>query len=159
MADPFAKFYNTGTWGTLILNVVSGAALLSAAAWFSYNLFSTRDAELPPRVVNSITVEPSILLAGKPFTAHINVTLNRLCPYEVRWSLIRAGDGVEIVRIIEPIKQPPAQIGTFELPASPRYVPASVAPGEYKYASEVVDLCPEGHTYTTVRKNADVIIR
>lgn len=159
--SPFSKFYNTtnGGWRTLVLNASSGLALLCAAGWFSYNLFSTRDAELPPRVVNSITVEPSILLAGKPFTARINVTLNRLCPYEVHWSLVRKPDGVEVVKIIEPIKQPPASLGAQDLPASLRYVPASVPPGEYKYVSEVLDICVDGHTYTTIRKGADVIIR
>lgn len=145
--------------GTLALNLVSGACLIAASAWFVSNLLASREAELPPRIVNSITVEPTILLAGKPFVAHINVTLNRLCPYEVRWSLVRVADGVEVVRIIEPVKPAPATLGTVELPATPRYVPASVAPGEYKYISEVVDLCPEGHTFTAPRKHADVIVR
>lgn len=158
MDDPFAKLYS-GTVGTLALNVVSGAALLCAASWFSYNLFSTREADVPPRIVNSITIEPSILLAGKPFTARINVTLNKLCPYEVRWSLVRVADGLEVVRIIEPIKQPPAETGKQDLPPVQRYVPSSVAPGEYKYVSEVADICGQGHTYISVRKNADVIIR
>ncbi len=159
MTDPFAKFYNSGSWGTLVLNVASGTALLCAAAWFSYNLFSTRDAELPPRIVNSIVLEPTILLAGKQFTARINVTLNRLCPYEVRWSLVRRTDGVEVVKIIEPVKQPPEQIGTQDLPITTRYVPATVEPGEYKYVSEVFDICPNGHTYTSVRRDIPLTIR
>lgn len=150
---------NRSTVATMALNVASGAALFCAAAWFSYNLFSTKDAELPPRVVNSISIEPTILLAGKPFTAHINVTLNRLCPYEVRWSLVRIADNLEVVKIIEPVKQPPEKTGTMELPNVTRYIPASIAPGEYKYASEVADLCENGHTYTTIRKNVDVIVR
>jgi hypothetical protein len=141
------------------LNIVSGAALLAASAWFVNNMLTARDAELPPRVVNSITIEPSILLAGKPFTAHITVTLNKLCPYEVHWSLVRAGDGLEVVKIIEPIKQPPLALGLQELPPTLRYVPTSVAPGEYKYVSEVLDLCEGGKTFISVRKNADVIIR
>jgi succinate dehydrogenase hydrophobic anchor subunit len=29
---------------TMVLNIVSGLALLIAASWFSYNVFSTRDA-------------------------------------------------------------------------------------------------------------------
>jgi len=159
MIYPFAKFYDNGTWATLVLNVSSGAALLFAAAWFSYTLFSARDAELPPRVVNSITIEPSILLAGKPFNANINVTLNRLCPYEVQWSLVRQSDGVEVVKIIEPLKPPPTQLGTQDLPPSPRYVPSSVEPGAYKYVSEVYDLCPDGKTYTSVRRNLPITIR
>jgi hypothetical protein len=28
----------------MILNIISGLALLTAASWFSYNVFSTRDA-------------------------------------------------------------------------------------------------------------------
>lgn len=158
MYDPFEAMYR-GTWGTRILNVVSGFALLAASAWFVNNLLSAREADVPPRVVNSITIEPTILLAGKPFIAHINVTLNKLCPYEVRWSLVRQADNVEVVRIIEPVKQPPAEIGTFDLPAVSRYVPATVEPGTYKYVSEVSDICGQGHTYLSVRKNADVIIR
>lgn len=160
MFDPLSKIADSDSvLAVRLLNVISGAALLVAATWFSYNLFSTRDAELPPRVVNSITLEPTILLAGKPFTAHINVTLNRLCPYEVHWSLVRQTDNLEVVKIIEPVKQPPEKTGTQELPNSIRYVPSSVAPGEYKYVSEVFDLCPDGHTYTSVRRNVDLTIR
>ncbi len=155
----FAKFYNSGTWATLILNVLSGAALLIAAAWFSYSVFSARDADIPPRIVNSLTLEPTILLAGRPFKVHVNVTLNRLCPYEVRWSLVRLTDNLEVVKIIEPVTQPPAQLGTQDLPASTRWVPASVEPGEYKYLSEVFDLCPGGRTYTSVRRSLNLTIR
>ncbi len=158
--SPFSRFYNTnGSFKGALLNVVSGACLLAAATWFSFNLFSARDAELPPRVVNSITIEPTILLAGKPFNAHINVTLNKLCPYEVHWSLVRKPDGLEVVKIIEPVKQPPTALGPQELPAVVRYIPATVAPGEYKYVSEVLDLCADGHTYTSVRKGVDMVIR
>lgn len=144
---------------TTVLNMLSGVALFGAASWFSYNLFSARDAELPPRVVNSITIEPTILLAGKSFTAHINVTLNRLCPYEVHWSLVRQTDNVEVVKIVEPLKQPPAQIGNQDLPDVLRYIPSSVEPGEYKYVSEVFDLCADGKTYTSVRRNVNLTIR
>jgi hypothetical protein len=159
MADPFAKFYNSGTWATLTLNVFSGAALLCAAAWFSFTLFSSRDAGLPPRVINSLVLEPTILLAGKPFTTHINVTLNRLCPYEVHWSLVRQTDNVEVAKIIEPVQQPPAQIGTQDISPSQRWVPVSVTPGEYKYISEVYDICPGGHTYTSVRTSIPITVR
>lgn len=158
MYDPFEQLY-TGTWGTRVLNIVSGGALLCAATWFSYNLFSAKDAEVPPRIVNTITVEPTILLAGKPFSVRINVTLNKLCPYEVRWSLVRTADNVEVVRIIEPIKQPPANLGTQDLPTVARFVPSSVEPGVYKYVAEVADICSQGHTTLSIRKNADVIIR
>lgn len=145
---------------TIALNVVSGACLIAASAWFVNNMLASRDAELPPRVVNSITLEPSILSAGKPFVAHIFVTLNKLCPYEVHWSLVKSSDNVEIVRIIEPVKQAPSSVlGPQELPPMTRYVPSSVPPGEYKYVSEVLDLCPDGHTYTSIRKNADLIVR
>jgi hypothetical protein len=155
----FRKFYDNGTWWTLCLNCVSGLALVVAASWFSYNMFASRDADTPPRIVNSIVLEPTILLAGKPFIAHINVTLNKLCPYEVHWSLVRVGDGVEVVKIIEPVRQPPAVLGLQELPPAPRYVPQTVAPGQYKYVSEVFDLCPDGHTYISVRKNVELTIR
>lgn len=144
---------------TLGLNLVCGACLIGASAWFVNNMLAVRQAELPPRIVNSIVIEPTILLAGKPFTVQINVTLNRLCPYEVHWSLVRTGDGVEVVKIIEQIKQPPAALGTQDLPLSTRYVPTGVAPGEYKYASEVYDICPDGHTYTSVRRNVTLSIR
>jgi hypothetical protein len=158
MYDPF-EHTSVGPWGTRALNVISGIALLSAATWFSYNLFATKDAELPPRIINKITLEPTILLAGKPFVTHVNVTLNQLCPYEVRWSLVRQSDNLEVVRIIEPIKQPPAEIGTQDLPPFNRYVPSSVQPGEYKYLAEVADLCPGGHAVTSVRSNVDISIR
>lgn len=141
------------------LNAVSGIALLVAAAWFSFNMFATRDAELPVRVVNKLSLEPTILLAGKPFVTHVNVTLNKLCPYEVRWALVRQTDGVEVVRIVEPIKDPPAQTGTQDLPPSNRYVPSSVAPGEYRYMAEVFDFCPGAHGVTPVRKGLDISIR
>lgn len=143
----------------LPLNIVSGAALCLTAAWFSFNVFAAKDAELAPRIVNSITLEPTILLAGKPFYAHINVTLNRLCPYEVHWSLVRKAGGVEAVKIIEPVEPPPAATGTQELPVITRFVPLSVSPGEYRYVSEVFDLCPDGHTYTSVRRNVDLTVR
>lgn len=158
MNNPFLKFYNSGTWQTLALNLVSGTALLVAAAWFSFTLFYSRDADLPPRVVNSISIEPTTLLVGKPFTARINVTLNRLCPYEVRWSLVRVDDNVEAIKIVLPIRQPPAALGTQDLIVE-RFVPASVEPGEYKYVSDVSDLCPDGHTYISVRKNVNLTIR
>jgi hypothetical protein len=156
-----SHLFRTGalSWKTIALNVASAVALMVAAAWFSYTMFASRTADLAPRVVNSITIEPSILLAGHPFNAHINVTLNRLCPYEVHWSLVRKTDGVEVVKIVEPIQQPPAATGTQELPPVVRYIPASVAAGEYRYVAEVYDLCPEGHTYTSVRHNADIVIR
>lgn len=143
----------------LLLNVVSGGALVTAATWFSFALFSARDAEVPPRIVNSITLEPTILLAGKPFAAHINVTLNRLCPYEVEWSLVRQGDGLEVVKIIEPVKQPPEKLGTQDLPPTTRYTPSSVDPGEYKYRSVVYDICSDGKTYTSIRREIPISIR
>lgn len=141
------------------LNITSGLALFCAAAWGSYTLFAAKDAEQPPRVVNSITLEPTVLLAGKPYVAHINVTLNRLCPYEVHWSLVRKTDNVEVVKIVEPIKAAPAALGTQDLPDAKRYIPYSVDPGDYKYISEVFDLCPDGHTYTSVRRNVDITVR
>lgn len=146
------------TWRQRALNFGSATALLVAATWFSFNLFSTQRAELAPRIVNSITLEPTILLAGKPFVAHINVTLNRLCPYEVHWSFVR-DDGLEVAKIVEPVKPPPAALGTQDLPPAIRYVPYEVAPGDYKYVSEVFDLCADGHTYTSVRRNVDITIR
>jgi hypothetical protein len=155
----FEKFYDTGTWATFILNIVSGAALLAAASWFSYNIFSTKDAELPPRIVNSIQIEPAILLPGSKFKAHINVTLNRLCPYEVHWSLVRVTDGVEVVKVIEPIKPAPLTLGTQDLPVSDRYIPNAIGPGEYKYVSEVYDMCPDGHTFTSIRHDVPITIR
>jgi hypothetical protein len=141
------------------LNIAAGAALLAAATWFSYNLFSVRDGEVPVRTVNSITLEPTVLLSGHPFITHVNVTLTKLCPYEVHWSLVRRADGVEVVKIVEPIKEPPAQTGTQDLPPFNRYVPASVAPGEYKYFAEVLDLCPGSHATTPVRSNIDISVR
>lgn len=141
------------------LNAVSGAAMVAGAAWLSYNLFAARDAETPVRVVNSITVDPSILLVGRPFTAYINVTLTRLCPYEVHWSLIRKADGVEVLKTVEQIKPAPAAVGTQDLPPSIRYVPPSVAPGEYRYVSDIIDLCPDGHAFTAARKGVDIFIR
>lgn len=159
LQNHLARFYDGNSWHTFWLNVVSGFALLCGAAWFSYNLFSTKDADLPPRVVNSVTIEPTTLLAGGPFIVHRNVTINRPCPYEVRWSLVRKEDGVEIIKVVEPVKQPPDQLGTQELPPVTRVVPPTVAPGEYKYVSEVFDICPDGHTYTSVRRNIEISIR
>lgn len=141
------------------LNVVSGVALFCAAVWFSYTLFASRDLDVPPRIVNSITLEPTILLPGQQFDAHINVTLSRLCPYEVHWSLVRAIDNVEVVKIVEPIRGPPAQTGTQEVPSHIRVIPLSVERGRYKYVSEVYDLCPGGRTYTSVRRNVDITVR
>lgn len=145
--------------GTLALNLVSGACLIAASAWFVSNLLASREAELPPRIVNSITVEPTILLAGKPFKTTVNVTLNKLCPYEVHWSLVREDNNLEVVKLVEPVKQPPAQIGTQDLPPSVRYIPNSVEPGAYKFISEVYDQCPDGHTYTSVRHNVSLTVR
>jgi hypothetical protein len=146
-------------YAVFALNIVSSVALVVAAAWFSYNMFSTKDAELPVRIVNRITLDPTVLLAGRPFVTHVNVTLNKLCPYEVRWSLVRKGDGVEVVRIVEPMQQPAAVTGTQDLPAFPRYVPATVQPGEYRYIAEVFDMCPGVHTVTPVRSSIDLAIR
>jgi hypothetical protein len=36
-------FHDLGPWGTRLLNVTSGLALMGAAAWFSYNLFAAND--------------------------------------------------------------------------------------------------------------------
>lgn len=141
------------------LNVISGVALVGASAWFVNTVMSAKDEGLSPRIVNSIVLEPTILLSGKPFTAHINVTLNRLCPYEVEWSLVRQPGGVEVVKIVEPLKQPPEKLGTQDLPDTKRFVPSSVEPGEYKYVSVVYDLCSDGHTYTSVRRNVDLSVR
>jgi hypothetical protein len=140
------------------LNVSSGIALLVAAAWFSFNLFSTRDADLPARVINGVTLQPAILVAGKPFEVHVNVTLNKLCPYEVHWSLARRTDGVEVVKIIEPVRQPPSELGTQDLPLFTRYVPATVSPGEYRYLAEVFDLCQGAHDISSARRNIDITI-
>jgi hypothetical protein len=147
------------SWASWLLNGVSVVALLAASAWFTSTILNTKEAELPPRVVNSITIEPSIVLAGKPFKAHVNVTLNRLCPYEIHWSLIRLSDGVEVLKVIEPVRQPPAAIGTQDLPVSERYIPNTMAPGDYKYVSEVYDQCANGHTYTSIRHNVAITVR
>lgn len=144
---------------TIALNVISGTMMVLAVAWFVNTMLGARDVDLPPRIVNSITLSPTILLAGKPFTANVNVTLNKLCPYEVQWSLVREGDGVEVVKIIEPVRQPPDKVGTFDLPPVTRYVPSSVEPGEYKYFSVAYDMCADGHTYTSPRKGIPLSIR
>lgn len=157
LANLFADSKNK--WAVLALNMASGTALLCAATWFSFTMFNTRDAELPVRIVNRITLEPTILLAGKPFVTHVNATLNKLCPYEVRWSLVRQGDGVEVVRIVEPVKDPPAQTGTQDLPPFNRYVPSTVQPGEYNYLAEVFDLCPGVHAVTPVRSSITISVR
>lgn len=148
--------------GARILNWVSGAALLVAVTWFSYTLFNSREVDLPPRVINSITLEPTILLAGKPFNAHVNVTLNKLCPYEVQWSLVKHGgsnEGLEVVKIVEPVHTAGDKLGTFEQDPVSRYIPSTVEPGEYKYVSQVYDICADGHTYTSVRRNVVITIR
>lgn len=158
MNDPFERIANSPL-ASFTLNITSGAALLAMAAWFTYNVFSSREIDTPPRIVNSITVEPTILLAGKPFKTTVNVTLNKLCPYEVHWSLVREDNNLEVVKLVEPVKQPPAQIGTQDLPPSVRYIPNSVEPGAYKFISEVYDQCPDGHTYTSVRHNVSLTVR
>jgi len=159
--SPFSKFYHSpgGPWA-FALNFVSGAALLCAAAWFSYNMFSSRDTDIPARVVNRVSLEPTIMLAGKPFTARVNVTLNKLCPYEVHWSLARKQDGVEVVKIIEPIRQPPAQLGTQDLEPFTRFIPQTVEPGEYRYIAETIDRCPGSTgTSTSARHEQTITIR
>lgn len=149
---------DNGSWKTLALNVVTGAALVASASWFSYTLFNAREASINPREVESIVLEPTILTAGQPFFAHVKVKLNKLCPYEVHWSLVRRSDNVEIVKIIEPTVQPPAALGEQELPTKKRFVPSSVDPGEYTYVSEVFDHCSD-HIYTSVRRNVNLTIR
>lgn len=158
MTDPFERVANS-PMATFALNFASATALLVMATWFSYNLFSSREIDMPPRIVNSVTIEPSILLAGKPFQAKVNVTLNKLCPYEIHWSLIRQDNGLEVVKLVEPTKQPPATLGTQDLPPTTRYVPNSVEPGAYKFVSEVYDQCPDGHTYTSVRFPVALTVR
>jgi hypothetical protein len=158
MSNGLTKFYDNGTWWTLTLNVTSGLALIGAAAWFSFTVFAAKEAAVPPRVVESIVLEPTILTAGQPFIAHIKVHLYKLCPYEVHWSLVRKSDHVEAVKIIDPIRQPPAQLGEQELAPIKRYIPQTVSPGDYTYVSEVFDICP-GTTYTSVRRNVDITIR
>jgi hypothetical protein len=158
MTDPFERIANSPL-ASFVLNVASGGALLVMAAWFSYIMFSSREIDMPPRIVNTIAVEPTILLAGKPFKTTVNVTLNKLCPYEVHWSLVRTDNNLEVVKLVEPVKQPPPVIGTQDLPPIIRYIPNSVEPGEYKFISEVYDQCPDGHTYTSVRHNVSLTVR
>lgn len=158
MTDPFEKIAASPAL-SFTLNITSGAALLMMAAWFSYSLFSSREVDMPPRIINSISVEPSIVLAGKPFQAKANVTLNRLCPHEIHWSLVRKTDGVEVVKVIEPVRPPQLALGTQDLPLVTRYVPNTVAPGEYNFVSEVYDQCPDGHTYTSVRYPVPLTVR
>jgi len=158
LTDIDAKLAEPRSGASIGLNIISACALLAASAWFVNNVLSSRDAELAPRIVNSVVLEPTIVLAGKPFKAHINVTLNKLCPYEVHWSLVRP-DGVEVVKVIEPVKPAPAGTGTQDLPVSDRYVPNSISPGDYKYVSEVYDQCPDGHTYTSARQAVALTVR
>jgi hypothetical protein len=145
-------------WATYLLNVVAATALIGGTAWLTYTLSAARNVQVPARIVEDIKIEPAILLAGKPFHIHIRVFLNKLCPYEVHWSLVRKADNVEVVKIVEPTKQPPAALGEQELAAADRWIPVGVAPGEYMYVSEVFDICG-AHTYTSVRRNVDVTIR
>jgi hypothetical protein len=159
--SPFSKFYNSpsGLW-TFALNFVSGGALLVAAAWFSYNQFSARsDLEAPVRTINSVAIDPTIMLAGKTFTVRVNVTLNKLCPYEVHWSLARKTDGVEVVKIIEPVRQPPDKLGQQDLPPFTRYIPQTVEPGEYRYIAEVIDRCPGSQAVTASRHDQVITVR
>lgn len=141
------------------LNCLSGAALFCAAAWFSFNMFAARDADIPVRVINHVALEPTIMLAGKTFTVHVNVTLNKLCPYEIRWSLSRKADGIEVVRIIEPVRPPPAQTGTQDLPPFIRLIPQTVEPGEYRYIAEMIDRCPGAQPFTSTRYDQPITIR
>lgn len=159
MSNPFEKFYNTGTWRTLVMNLVSGTLLLLAAAWFSYNLFAARDAGQPVRVINSLRVEPAILLPGHPFTVYVNVTLTKLCPWEVQWSLARKTDGVQVVKIVEPVRPPAEKTGTQDLAPVTRFLPQTVEPGEYRYISEEFDQCPGAPTNISVRRDQLITVR
>ena len=48
------------------LNVVSGAALLVATTWFSYNLFSSRDATAPVAITTTTTTTTETPVSGIP---------------------------------------------------------------------------------------------
>ncbi len=140
-----------------LLNIVSGAALLFAASWFSYNIFQAKDSDVPPRIMKEFRIEPSILLVGKPFTIHATSYLSKLCPYEVHWSLVRKSDRVEVVRIVEPVQPAAKELGDVKYDIT-RYVPAGTAPGDYQYVSDTTDICPD-RVYPGSRRATDITIR
>src|ERR1035437_7614978 len=149
------------SWKTILLNGSAIVAVLGVAAWFSFIMVSLSNEEtFTPRIINSIKIEPSNLHAGSTFKVFTNVTLNRLCPFQVKWSLVRKSDGVEVVKIVEPGQPALVQSGTQDLPPTKRLIPPAVAPGEYRYVSEETDLCPGagGLSVTAARHNINLIV-
>jgi hypothetical protein len=150
------------SWKTVLLNGSAMIAVLMAVSWFSLRMISLSNEEnFTPRIINSIRIEPANLRAGSSFMVFTNVTLNRLCPFQVKWSLVRKVDGVEVVKIVEPVQSTITQSGTQDLPPTKRLIPTTVAPGEYRYVSEETDLCPGagGLSVTAARHNINITVR
>lgn len=138
-------------WGTIALNVVSGLALLVAATWFSFNLFNVKqEAEVAPRKIADLWLEPSTITAGGTFTTHSKVDIIRACPFDIHWALARASDNMEVVRVIDPTR--PAQttlVGLHDQTVITRHTIPIMAPGIYHYTAVVYDICPN-RTYVSV---------
>jgi hypothetical protein len=146
-----------GVWRT-IRDVLFGLLLFTGAAYTSYYVFSSGPASPErPRVVKDLWLEPTTVLSGRSFKAHLKVRINQLCPAEVHWSIVRVSDNEEVSKTVQPAIT--TKLGDNEF-INTRMVPSTVPPGEYYYASTIYDFCgPDRTTFLAVTKHIPISVR
>lgn len=139
-----------------VLNLVAGAAVIGAAAWFSYTIFSEPENS-SPRVIQSISLEPVVLRPGDHFNVHLVEYLTRVCGRDiVHWSLVRVTDNIIVVQVLEQVQNDTEVPGTNHL-VHERIVPLGMTPGRYYYVATVEDDC-EGHAFFTAESPVPLTI-
>lgn len=140
-------FPDADTEGATRLTSISLAAvLLIGLSVGSYFLFASRTVERGARVMTGLEVVPHEMTADQTFKVIVHETMFKLCPYEIRWSLI-SGDHIERLRVVEPQRPAHPTVGDI-VARNDHYVPAFIPPGDYTYATQVFDICPE-RTYVS----------
>ena len=140
-----------------VINLGLAIGVVSAVAFFSYTIFTNKSNELHPRIIVSVSLEPTVLLPGRSFDVHIETVINAICPGEVHWALIRKADNVEIFSSLTSTQ--PSHLGKNN-EIIPRLIPPAIEPGEYFYVATVYDYCgPNRTTYVAVTKRIPFTVR
>lgn len=138
---------------------VYGIILVSAVAVGTSLLLSDRTSNAPNRVLNEVTFDPPAdqLVAGTFFKVRVHTTIVRPCPFQIRWSLVDDLTDEQVYRSVEPLRVRAKANGPVDEEHS-HFIAAHVKPGNYRYETQIFDLCPGTRASVTIPAAVPVVI-
>lgn len=137
------------TWNNRFVSAFFSALILFSAAGVTYLYMTLYEREGAARVIEAVAitgVAPTYnITAGAQVKITMTSRLHQICPFELRWSLIRTSDHVEIVHVVEPVHE-----AARDETLTGHHIPGNAALGSYTLAMQIYDQCPD-RTYISQR--------